>query len=653
MKKDVFDELIVVKRSGQRVNFNNYKIAVAIKQAFDEVYGQYDEKKVNSVYEDVLEHIEKSYEGRKTINVEDIQDIIETKLKENKFVDVYNCFHLYRQKRALSRKVFTEKAQHKFVKAMERIAADNSLKEDNHLKPNEILLKYGRTVINEFNKSYIIDMKYLRAHEEGNIFIGDMEDFPLGIISSVHLNLTSYLEEMNSLNALTTLILNASDEVNGEINIPAIDCLLETWLIRQYRYYYKENILNYTKLLGFDKYLNLKRINELIDRGNEIIDKKSDLDQFSYSDQVERAFNFAYVDCLTKITEILGYKMHKLLVNLSSNQKPGRKISISFGTNNSVAGNLINHALLDVLETFKPFNNISLIYKLKKDSCDLERVSQLIADGHNIAVSFIQNSFNKGANEVEYFASGARVYENYNGDKVSIGRMIIADTMINMSRLGLKYRGKPKNEFLEELDDLLELTKNELLLTFEMIGNKTKNNYHVLFNNNIIDDEKLEDNSKIRKVIKNGNLNIGIVGLKECVMAMETNPSKQGSLVTEILNHLNKRCSLFSIETKLNFYITETYNMKARRELLAIDKSIYGEIKGITDKNHYDLIANLEIYQENYQNLAALQKLFVGGNMIKLNLPKKISPKKVAELIQELTAADIGFVKFNIKGGSP
>ena len=32
---EVLENLIVVKRSGQRVNFNSVKIAVAIKHAFD------------------------------------------------------------------------------------------------------------------------------------------------------------------------------------------------------------------------------------------------------------------------------------------------------------------------------------------------------------------------------------------------------------------------------------------------------------------------------------------------------------------------------------------------------------------------------------------------------------------------------------------
>ena len=77
MERDFFNDIIVVKRSGQRVNFNAANVAIAIKKGFDSIYEEYDEKKVNEVKEKVLDHIEKEYKDRKTIGFEDIQDIIE------------------------------------------------------------------------------------------------------------------------------------------------------------------------------------------------------------------------------------------------------------------------------------------------------------------------------------------------------------------------------------------------------------------------------------------------------------------------------------------------------------------------------------------------------------------------------------------------
>ena len=58
MERDFFNDIIVVKRSGQRVNFNPTKVAIAVKKGFDSVYEEYDEKEVNKVKEKVLDHIE-------------------------------------------------------------------------------------------------------------------------------------------------------------------------------------------------------------------------------------------------------------------------------------------------------------------------------------------------------------------------------------------------------------------------------------------------------------------------------------------------------------------------------------------------------------------------------------------------------------------
>ena len=90
-EKDFFDEITVVKRSGQRVNFNDTKVAIAIKKGFDSVYEEYDEKEVNKVKEKVLDYIKKEYKDRKTIGVEDVSDAIEVILQKSLKVFLFIC----------------------------------------------------------------------------------------------------------------------------------------------------------------------------------------------------------------------------------------------------------------------------------------------------------------------------------------------------------------------------------------------------------------------------------------------------------------------------------------------------------------------------------------------------------------------------------
>lgn len=622
MKKDVFEELIVVKRSGQRVNFNSYKIAVVIKHAFDSVYTNYNEKSINKVYADVLNYIETNYTDRKTINVEDIQDIIENKLKEDKHYKVYESFSEYRKKRAASRQVFTIKQQHKFAKAMEKIADNNILNSDNNYTPMDILLKYGKTVSNEFAKSYIIDNKYLRNHEEGNIYIHDIESFPLGMISHTHLILDKVLEN-GSIHDLINHILKAQNEISGEINITNIDYLLEPWVIKKFKTYYLDYLINYLKLNGFDNYINTKKIIEIVNKEQKM--NFDILKPFILSKQVESIFECAYNDAITKTKEIVNIKIKQIILNLDN-------ISITFGLKIDMIGKIINETIINLIEEIDT-KNIKFIFKF--NNYYLNKIIEPILEGKNIAISL--------DNEKEYFSNGIRIFENYNDDtNKSNGRMIIGTTSINMARLGLEFKNRSKKEFYQKLDELLELVKNELLLTFETIGNKAKENYEILFTGNILNDEKLESGQKIRKVIKNGNLNIGLVGLKECVMEL-VDSDKQYKLVLEILKYVNNKCVEFSNETKLNFYICEPIS-EALNEFMALDKAIYG-IKN--DNNHYDLISNLDVIKDDFEKIGKIQKLFTGGNVIEIQL-KNINQKKLLEIIENCQN-NVCFIRFKNK----
>ena len=57
MWNEVLEDLIVVKRSGQRVDFNASKIAIAIKKSYESVYENVNEKDVYKVFEKVLTYI--------------------------------------------------------------------------------------------------------------------------------------------------------------------------------------------------------------------------------------------------------------------------------------------------------------------------------------------------------------------------------------------------------------------------------------------------------------------------------------------------------------------------------------------------------------------------------------------------------------------
>ena len=273
----------------------------------------------------------------------------------------------------------------------------------------------------------------------------------------------------------------------------------------------------------------------------------------------------------------------------------------------------------------------------------------MILKQKNISLS-LNCSYNKDPiNDAEYFSNGIRIFETLNDtEKISTGRMISTNTSINIARLGLKYlNNKNGSNFYQELDQLLELAKNEMLLDFETLGDKNKENYNVLFKGNVLGDERLEPGQKIRKIIKGGVLNVGLVGLKECVLSFESDPDKQYALLIKILEHLNKKMREFSRETKLFFSIFEPSSMKVRKHFVGIDKSIYGINKEITDKCAYDLIHTAKFIKSD-KDLAKVQRLLSGGCLITVNIGHKTTTKQIIELIRNKMDNDVGFIKFEV-----
>ncbi len=647
-------DLVVVKRSGQRVDFNSNKIALAIKKAFDQTNIENKEKKINIIYEDVLQYINATYEERKTINVEDIQDIIEKKLKENKYDEVYDAFSDYRIRRAASRKAFGAKQQHKFAKAIERITSSN--KETFNDKPNEILLNFGKTIATEYTKTYVLDNKLVRAHEEGSIYIHNLDYFNLGKLSSTHM-LFNINKSDNFPTSFILEMLDAKNEIDGEIAIDSIDYLFEDLLIKRFKCEFKKMLQKYLDINGYLEYINYRKVLEILDKENTINFDLEIFNSFIFNKKVKDLFELCYNDSMEYVLDIFEKDFKTILISLNSNIKENKKYSISLGDNDNFEGLIINNSYLKVIGELERLDNVTTIFKVRKDSSQelLNKVSDLVINDKNLAFAFVDNSYNK-ENDVtaEYFSDGKRIFENpVYAEYGSSGRMIVASVSINVGRLGLKYSEKEINNLYTELDELLDLTKNALVSIFETIGDKNRDNYQVIFKQNIIDDDKLEAGQKIRKVIKKGTLNIELAGLYECASCLTEDPEKVKKIITDIISYVHSKTVKYTKESNLNFVVGETSKHRPLKKLMELDKAIYGIRKGITDKNTYERIdsigkGKIEI-NELLKNIGIWQKELDGGSLTKLIIPKNCSSKKIIEYLTLASNYNVGFIKFEYR----
>ncbi len=656
MKKDFFDDIVVVKRSGQRVSFNDAKVAIAVKKGFDSVYEEYDEKEVNKVKEKVLKYIEKEYKDRKTINVEDVQDAIEKILQDMKYNEVYESFKNYRERRAASREAFVVKQQHKFVKAIESLGLksateENSKRENANVDgdgPMGTMLHFGSTVSREFAKAYLMDAKYSRAHDEGTIHIHDLDFWAMGTTTCTQIDLNKlfkngfstghgYLRTPNSINsysALAAIAIQANqNEQHGGQSIPAFDYYMAPGVLKTFKKEFKQALYNLLEFEGFIEFLNFNKIIDIIDKLNTIEFDMNLFDEFtSKNTKVRSIFDNAYKQAFNKTDRQTYQAMEAFIHNLNTmHSRAGAQVpfsSINFGTDTSVEGRMVikNYLLatdagLGHGET--PIFPIS-IFKVKEGvnyfkedpNYDLFRLACRVSAKRLFPnFSFIDSSFNKKYyvegdfnTEVGYMGCRTRVLANVCGPSITPSRGNLSFTSINLPRLGIKYgialgeRTKADMKgFYKEFDEIIDLVKGQLLQRFECQCSKSKANFKFLLGSGVwLNSEKLDYNSKLRTVLKHGTLSIGFIGLAETLKALlgehHGESEKAQKLGLEIIGHLRKRCDEFCEEYNLNFTCLATPAEGLSGRFVAIDRSIYGKIKGVTDRDYYTNSFHVPVY---------------------------------------------------------
>ena len=616
--QDLSKSLVVVKRSGQRVSFNELKIAIAIKYAFDAFPNKYDKSYANKVYEDVMSFIMENYKDRKTINVEDIQDIIEEQLKKAKFFDVYEEFNSYRNRRNESRRAFTLKKQHKFV----RVAQDLEDADTKFLSPTKALLKYGKIVSSSYTKSYVMDNKFIRAHDEGKIYIHDLDSFNLGFLEYINLRIDPLKLGKNYILDLYLSLTKASLETAQEILVNDIDNIFLSKAICFYKENFSIRLKQNLNMFGFLEFINIKKLDDTIAKITSFDTSISLFNEFLINDNIYNIFLKTLSLSKTEVLNDLYNNMEQLFNGINNTYFNYKyTFNLSFKDNN-----IILNYILKIIEN-NSYNNICFIFNvnnyLLNSYAMLERVATLIKINRNIKLNYSNNTL--------YFSNGICLESKNN--------MVLAVTSLNMARLGLKYR-KLNKAFYSELLETLENIKCELDVVLETLGDKIKDNYKVLFNGNIYDDERLEKGQKIRKIIKNGILVINLSGFLEMIKFLDI----EKDLVSQdrILKYIKTWLYKYTDSLKLDFKLSFAYFEDATNYFVNIDKTIYSNMlkdidcyKNIIEFNNLKKLDSVSIYNK-YLN---------GGYLTSINIA---SDKDIINTIKSLNDLGFGLVAFKV-----
>jgi len=172
-----------------------------------------------------------------------------------------------------------------------------------------------------------------------------------------------------------------------------------------------------------------------------------------------------------------------------------------------------------------------------------------------------------------------------------LGRGNLSFTSINLPRLAIKA-GHDVQKFYQELDELIELVFRQLLHRFKIQCSKKGRNYPFLMGQGVwIDSYNIGPDDSVAEVLKHGTLSMGFIGLAECLTALTGKHHGQSAeaqkLGLEIVSYMRKRMDEKSEQTGLNFTLLATPAEGLSGRFVRIDKKVYGEIPGVTDKDYY------------------------------------------------------------------
>lgn len=620
---------------------------------------KYTEKDIQKVYQAVVGRIEKEYKDSEKIKIETIQDMIEDVLQKKGYEDVYDSFSQYRERRANSRKLFfDEKKTHKFLKSIEGLGLKSAKEEDAKRENANVdgdtamgtMLQYGSTISKEFAKSYLMKHKFAEAHDNGTIHIHDMDFLPMGTTTCMQIELDRLFKngfstghghlrspnDIMSYSALAAIAIQSDqNDQHGGQSIPAFDYYMAPGVLKTFKKQLKQQIydlLDYSDLLSF---VNIDKIVKDVDKINSIdLDIEMFKNYYKESKAIERLFRKSYEKALQKTDRITYQAMEAFIHNLNTmHSRAGAQVpfsSINFGTDTSTEGRMVIKNFLLATEQGlgkgeTPIFPVSIFkvkegvnYNKEDKNYDLFKLAikvsakrlfpnfSFLDAPHNLPF-YKEGDFRT---EVGYMGCRTRVMSDVTDpdNETTGGRGNLSFTSINLPRIGIKHgiclkeREKADMEaFYQELSDVMDLVKDQLLERFEIQCNKRCYNFPFLLEQGVwTDGDKLKPTDRLRKILKHGSLTIGFIGLAETLKTLigshHGESEEAQELGLEIINFMRNKTDEYSRKYNLNFTLIATPAEGLSGRFVGIDKALYGRIKGVTDRAYYTNSFHIPVY---------------------------------------------------------
>ncbi|WP_279160166.1 anaerobic ribonucleoside triphosphate reductase [Thomasclavelia cocleata] len=649
------------KRDGRLVPFELDKIAGAIYKSFEATSDKYELKTAIKIAKIVENKLEMKKSALPTVEL--VQDTVEEVLIEQGYVRVAKAYILYRANRTRERDM-----RSRLMKTFEEItfadSKDSDLKRENANvnadAPMGTMLKYGAEAAKQFNEMFVLNPKHARAHINGDIHIHDMDFLTLTTtccqIDIVKLFKNGFstghgvLREPNSISVYAALACiaiqsNQNDQHGGQA-IPNFDYGMAPGVAKSYikHFYYNLSraITLLTKLDGDEVVSRIKEkmclkptldFNENFNQKLKEILIKNNINQF-----VDEIIDFATSSAYKETDKETYQAMEAFIHNLNTmHSRAGAQVpfsSINYGMDVSSEGRMVVRNILLATEAGLGHGETPIfpiqIFRVKEGinyndgepNYDLFKLAcKTSAKRLFPNFSFVDAPFNlqyyKGTPETEiaYMGCRTRVMANIcdKDNEISFGRGNLSFTSINLPRLAIRSNGDV-NEFFDKLDKMLDLCIAQLLERFEIQCRRKVRNYPFLMGQGIwLDSDNLKPDDEVREVLKHGTLTVGFIGLAETLKALigvHHGESENAQILgLQIVEHMSKAMEMASEKYQLNFSLIATPAEGLSGRFVKMDKKLFGELEGITDRDYYTNSFHIPVYYP----ISAFKKIQLEG----------------------------------------
>ena len=650
------NQIKVIKRNGDIVDFNKDKIYNAVSKAFVETYSgiaEYNMGIAHRVTDNVVLKIYNLYKNQ--ISVEEIQNIVERELMDND-KSVAQAYIRYRYKREMVRGLHNTDNE-----MLSLIDCENeSIKEENSNK-NPTLLPTQRdymagTVSKDLTNRVLLPEDIIKAHNEGIIHFHDADYF------AQHMH-NCDLIDLNDMLQNGTVISGTMIEKPHSF---ATACTIATQIIAQVASnQYGGQSITLSALAPFVD-ISRKKIRKDVEYFFKSFNWEiKDGDLPTIDDIVEERVQ----EEIKRGVQTIQYKIVTLMT--TNGQSPFVTIFMYL---NEVQNEQTKHDLALIIEEVlkQRYQGVKnevgvwitpafpkLIYVLEEDNIHENSpywyLTELAAKctAKRLVPDYISEKVMKQLKDGHCFTSmGCRSFlspwKDENGSYKFYGRFNKGVVTINLVDVALTAKKNNSNDIMTEFwkifDERLELCHRALICRYERLKGTPSDVAPILWQYGAL--TRLKKGEVIDKYLTGGysSISLGYAGLWECVYALtgyKLTEKTGRDIGKKIMQHMNDKCDDWNKDLNLGFSIYGTPLESTTYKFAKCLQKRFGIIKGVTDKNYITNSYHIHVTEP----IDAFTKLSIESEFQSLSTGGAISYVEVPNLNNNIEAV-LEVIKF-------